>query len=397
MRVFSLVPVVIAGFFVPAAAGPVELVVNAGDHDRRDSLVVVAARDDLPDHPVLVDAENSVEYPLQPHPGGGQAFVLPSLDAGLQLRLTVKAAENAPPAHVRASAGQFDAVELDSGGRLIARYVGGFAGFPQQGIDRIFERGGYIHPLATPGGRVVTGDYPADHRHHHGVWTAWTRVRIDGREPDFWNMGQGKGRVEFVALDRHWSGPAHAGFAVRHRAVDLTGGGESAVMDERWTVVSRATEKANMVDLHVEQKTRDGITMELPEHRYGGIGFRGANRWMGPASPKFLASDGETSRLAINGKPVRWLYIGDQFDGGAAGFVVLCHPGNFRAPQPVRVHPLIPFVSFAPQMAGDMRIGPGDTHVMRYQIVAFDGEPDPDVIEQWWNDYAHPVAGEWRD
>jgi hypothetical protein len=47
---------------------------------------------------------------------------------------------------------------------------------------------------------VVTDDYPANHKHHHGIWFAWTRVDFEGRKTDFWNMGDGKGTVEFVDL-----------------------------------------------------------------------------------------------------------------------------------------------------------------------------------------------------
>ena len=88
---------------------------------------------------------------------------------------------------------------------------------PRDDIKPIFQRGGYLHPIRTPSGRIVTDDFPPNHIHHHGVWWAWTNTEFDGRKPDFWNMGDGKGRVEFVALEDSWNGSVQGGFRSRHR------------------------------------------------------------------------------------------------------------------------------------------------------------------------------------
>ena len=63
---------------------------------------------------------------------------------------------------------------------------------------------------------MVTDDYPPDHFHHHGIWFAWTKTEFEGRHPDFWNVADGTGRVEFVAVDQTWSGSVHAGFKSRN-------------------------------------------------------------------------------------------------------------------------------------------------------------------------------------
>ena len=66
------------------------------------------------------------------------------------------------------------------------------------------------------------------------------------------------------------------------------------------------------------------------------------------------------------------------------------HPSNFRAPQPMRLHPTEPFFCYAPQQGGDMEIKPGDTYISRYRFVVHDGPPDRADLERLWNDYAHP-------
>jgi hypothetical protein len=38
-----------------------------------------------------------------------------------------------------------------------------------------------------------------------------------------------------------------------------------------------------------------------------------------------------------------------------------------------------------------MEISPGQTYTARYRMVALDGEPDAELLERLYQDYAHPV------
>jgi hypothetical protein len=66
------------------------------------------------------------------------------------------------------------------------------------------------------------------------------------------------------------------------------------------------------------------------------------------------------------------------------------HSQNFRAPQPVRLHPGKPYFCFAPMILGDFAIEPGKPYVSRYRYYLHTGEPDQAVNERIWNDYADP-------
>ena len=79
-----------------------------------------------------------------------------------------------------------------------------------------------------------------------------------------------------------------------------------------------------------------------------------------------------------------------EIDGAKAGLAILCHPDNFRAPQPMRLHPTEPFFCYAPQQSGDMEIKPGNTYVSRYRFVVHDGPPDKAELDRLWNDFAKP-------
>ena len=78
---------------------------------------------------------------------------------------------------------------------------------PRADVKPELVRGGYLHPVLTPAGRTVTDDYPIDHKHHHGIWNAWTSTEYEGRKPDFWNMGS---RRRVARTTSRWTGPSAA-------------------------------------------------------------------------------------------------------------------------------------------------------------------------------------------
>ena len=127
-------------------------------------------------------------------------------------------------------------LRLEYNGNVIAEYQAEAADLPREGISPLYRRGGYLHPVFTPKGKLVTDDFPLQHTHHHGIWFPWTNARFQERKPDFWNMGGGTGRVDFVKLDKAWSGPVHGGFRAVHRFDDLTVKPAKAVLQETWEV-----------------------------------------------------------------------------------------------------------------------------------------------------------------
>ena len=67
---------------------------------------------------------------------------------------------------------------------------------------------------------------------------------------------------------------------------------------------------------------------------------------------------------------------------------ILCHPANYRFPQPMRLHPSEPFFCYAPQQLGDMEIKPGEPYIARYRFVTADGAMTQAEIDRLWDDYA---------
>ena len=282
-------------------------------------------------------------------------------------------------------------VVFRSGVREMFRYQAEPGELPRTGIPEVYRRGGYLHPLYSPSGRRVTEDFPINHVHHHGVWSPWTHTEFEGRHPDFWNMGDRKGRVEFVALERIWSHGSRAGFVAKHRFVDLLADPPKAALDETWEVIATETggmRPAYQLDWTSTQTCAGESPLKLPQYHYGGLGIRGHQVWNGSGHGLYRASGGETNRIAINATRSRWFWMGGPVDGGIAGIVVLCHPANFRFPQPMRLHPEEPFFCYAPQQLGAMEIRPDVPYIARYRLLMMDGHPDAAELDALWEGYA---------
>ncbi len=279
-------------------------------------------------------------------------------------------------------------IVVRSGGTEILRYQAEPGEFPRQDIPEVYRRGGYIASIHTPTGRLVTDDFPPNHVHHHGVWSPWTKTEFEGRKPDFWNMGEGTGRVEFVAVDDVWQKDGRAGFKVRHRFIDMTAKPEKVALLETWEVAVASAADHFLVDLAITQTCAGESPLKLPEYHYGGLGFRGNRAWNGAANCRFLTASGLTDRTKVNTAKEPWCWVGGKVDGETCGVTFLCHPSNFRAPQPIRVHPEEPFFCYAPQQGGAMEIVPGKPYLARYRLIVADGEPDAEVAAKWSDEYA---------
>ncbi len=275
-----------------------------------------------------------------------------------------------------------------SAGKEILRYQAEPGELPRKDIKEVFRRGGYIQSIHTPSGKLVTDDFPPNHVHHHGVWSPWTKTEFEGRQPDFWNMGEGKGRVEFVSLDKTRAKDGKVGFQAKHRFVDMTAKPEKVALLETWDLSIASDGKRHVIDIDITQNCATDSPLKLPEYHYGGLGFRGNRAWNGAGNCKFLTASGITDRIKVNGAKEPWCWIGGTVDGGTCGLTILCHPSNFRAPQPIRVHPAEPFFCYAPQQAGAMEISPGKPYLARYRIIVADGEADVAAAAKWAEEYA---------
>lgn len=376
------------------AVGTVSL--EAGARARVNAVVSFALPSDSRGSVILAKSAAGTPTPVQVDPSGRGWLLVPELPAGATTTYEIVKVDEAVDNPATVSVDRLGSkLRIRRAARTILEYQAEPGELPRPDIKDAFRRGGYLHPVTTPNGTVITDDFPPNHVHHHGIWFPWTKTRFEDREPDFWNMGEGKGRVEFVKLDRFWSGSVHGGFVAEHKFVDLLAPGGKDVLKEKWTLrVYPGPEGANaawMFDLESVQTCLTDEPLILPEYHYGGLGFRGHWDWNGAERTFWLTSNGETDRVKGHATRANWCYVGGVTAGKRAGIAILGHPENFRAPQPMRIHPTEPFFCFAPQQLGEMRIEPGKPYISRYRFIVLDGAPSPERLEAFWRDYAEPV------
>lgn len=248
--------------------------------------------------------------------------------------------------------------------------------------DPLYTRTGYIHPLCTPSGKVITGDYATDHPHQHGLFFAWTKTTFEGRAPEFWNQKQGSGRVSFAKTLAVISSANESGFDVEHLFEDLTAeGGAKPVLKEVWQVRVTVVDGRYQVDISSRQQCATDSPLMIEKYHYGGMAIRGNAQWLGAGSSEISTSEGK-DRVEGNHTRPSWVKMSGVLDGVRCGIAAFCHPGNFRAPQWVRLHPDKPYFVFAPMVEEPFEIKPGEEYESRYRFLVFDGELDAAAIHE---------------
>lgn len=374
------------------ARAALRVAVQAGEFDRKGAIVSftvpVAARGWQ-----RLETESGGAVPFQVDAERKGWFVLDELKAGATKTFRLKS--GAPAAEAVTVKQDGAVVRLAVNGKPVAAYQT-TPSAPPPGVAAHYAHGAYLHPVHTPAGRLVTGDYPPDHKHQRGIFFAWTHTEFEGRTPDFWNMGKGNdakvtAATEFVKLERSWKGAVHGGFVSQHRFVDRLAPTPKAMLDERWQVTVFAAPasggKAWLFDFVSTQECASASPVKLPKYYYGGLGVRGQAAWDPVDAVKFLTSNGDDRKKGDASK-ANWVHMGGQVDGAPAGLAVLIHPDNFRAPQPLRLNPKNPQLCVAPSQEGDWEITPGKPYVSRYRFVIGDGPADKAELDRLWNDYA---------
>jgi hypothetical protein len=266
---------------------------------------------------------------------------------------------------------------------------------PRAGIDPKMLRGAFIHPIYSPAGHLVTDSYPADHVHHHGIWTAWEDTQFQGRTPDFWNtQNPNGGTVEFGSLDQSWGGPVYGGFVAEHRFMDRLTSPPTTALNERWNVAVYAAPgfAARIFDLTMTHTLATPDPLVLLPYRYGGLGVRGSAEWLDKSNFTVLTSNGDTDRVKAQGQGTRWFFMGGKVGGAPCGIAILDDPANFRAPQPIWMNADQPFFCYVPAAKAGFTISPEHPYVARYRFIVQDGLPDAKFIEACWQGFAHPAS-----
>ena len=265
------------------------------------------------------------------------------------------------------------------------------------GIKEAYSKSGFIHPIQSPSGQVLSRIQPADHYHHYGIWGPYTRATIGGREVDFWNLGDEKGRVDFShMLSKKQAGGA-AELTVRQNHIDLKAPAQSqlAMAEDLRIKVKPADKGRYFVDYTSTLQTDIAGGILLDDYRYGGgIGFRATEVW-GDANSTILTSEGK-DRATADGSNARWILVTGQSDhsSGKSGILFMSHNTNQAHPEPLRVWPPGQyegkgnvFIEFCPIRHTSWEIQPGKRYSLTYRILVFDGELTVQEADNYWKSF----------
>jgi hypothetical protein len=270
--------------------------------------------------------------------------------------------------------------------------------YPPEGVDTAYKRSGFIHPLWSPKGQVLTRIQPRDHYHHYGIWNPWTHVQYEGDTIDFWNINSKQGTVRFSKFVSIENGTVFSEYEALHEHVVFRkGGGEKVAMNELQSVrvyPSLGNQDFFIVDFNIQLNCADESPVKLLEYRYAGLGWRTTEKW-DKNNSMVLTSEGRTRKDA-DGSKAKWCIVQGEIDNDYAGVVMMSYPTNYNFPEPLRIWPENQynrgdmFANFCPTKDMDWLLLPRHNYVLKYRFLVFNGKVEKEKAESAWFYFANP-------
>jgi len=270
--------------------------------------------------------------------------------------------------------------------------------YPPEGVDTAFKRSGFIHPLWSPNGKVLTRIQPPDHYHHYGIWNPWTQVLFEGEKIDFWNLAKREGTVRFANFISVQTGSLFSGFEALHEHVVFKkDGSEKVALNELQSIrVYRPQDNQDycIVDFVIQLNCVTESPFLILEYRYAGFGWRTTEAWNKDNS-EVLTSEGKTRKDA-DGSKARWCIVQGSIDEDYAGVVMMSYPTNYNYPEPLRIWPETQngrgdmFANFCPTKDTDWLLEPGQKYVLKYRLLVFNDHLSKEKAEAAWQYFASP-------
>lgn len=270
--------------------------------------------------------------------------------------------------------------------------------YPPHGVDSAYRRSGFIHPLWSPNGQVLTRIQPPDHYHHYGIWNPWTQVEYEKDTVDFWNLNSKQGTVRFAKFTSIQDGRLFSEFKALHEHVVFrkTGGEKVALNEIQGVRVYGPQDDQDIfiIDFIIQLNCTDESPFKILEYRYAGLGWRTTEKWDRDNS-MVLTSEGMTRKDA-DGSKARWCIVQGEIDNDYAGVVMMSFPTNYNHPEPLRIWPENQydrgdmFANFCPTKNMDWLLKPRQNYVLKYRFLVYNGHINKEKAESSWYHYAYP-------
>ena len=316
---------------------------------------------------------------------------------------------------------------IKKGEQSVLRYNYGIV-HQEEGKKNSYDRAAFIHPLWTPGGKIITADFPKEHIHQNGLFLAWVQAMFGDVDGDFWSLGDKPARM---LPDQYGpsiiNGPIFTELALFNKGVienkmylreinavkvyntaradlwmfDLYYKQAPVNPNEPRKIpveVTGATPKPWEKPRVVEKPPRHTVpSMTLEQRHYGGIAFRGIDEWTGDnIALDVLTSEGK-NRADGDGTPARWIDYTGPLGDDWGGLVVFDHPLNKRYPTPLRIHERYSYFCYAFTKDKPYTVYMDEPLELIYRFVIHNGHPDKELNERIANDFANPPKIRWNE
>jgi hypothetical protein len=270
--------------------------------------------------------------------------------------------------------------------------------YPPDGIDTVYKRSGFIHPLWSPRGQELTRINAPDHYHHWGLWNPWTKVLFEKDTVDFWNLKDKQGTVRFANFESNTSGNVFAGFKALHQHIVFKkDGSEKIAINEVQSVKIYQPANAQnyyIADITIQLNCATESPVLLLEYRYGGLGIRATKEWDKDNSV-VITSEGK-NRKEADGSTARWCMVQGAVNNDYAGLIMMSYPTNYNYPEPLRVWPEDMnkrgdvFLNFSPTKNMNWLLTPGNEYSLKYRLLVFNDKFSKEQAEIAWQNFAQP-------
>ena len=264
---------------------------------------------------------------------------------------------------------------------------------PPDGVDPMFRRTAYIHPLYGLDGEVLTEDYPGDHYHHRGVFWGWPRGDWKGKRLDTWGLSNSR-QVHVAVESLHEdSGPVIRG--ENHWVIDESP--DAPIVSERYRIaVHPATDVGRAIDFTLTLKNITDAPIQLKgaiekNKGYGGFNFRpDATR----KPMHFTTASGVQAKDTFVAESP-WVDVsyavapGSETQSGAAVFQ---HPENPDYPHPHWLIRHYAFLGHAWPGNTPYDLAPGKAVTLKYRLYTHRGDAKAGKVAEAWEAYVAAVG-----
>jgi len=238
----------------------------------------------------------------------------------------------------------------------------------------------YFHPLATPGGTLLTDLRPPDHPWHRGLWWSWKFINgLNYWEEDrLTHRSQAATELVAARLQPHDDNSAELSFSINYHPWNAP----PVLAEQRTIKVSAPANGAYEMDWTADFTACADVLLArtpLPGEPGGGPsgGYAGLSMRLNPATRSwvFENSEGASGAPALHGKPASWV----RFSAGpdAPAVTIFDDSKNLRYPTPWFLRQDMPYFSPALLFAKPLHMGTGEKLHLHYRIFITDHDSQP--------------------